>query len=77
MPVTPPPGRRALNMNNKMMETQYKLKTGPGRKDTLSHKIFTKTEMMCVALPSARPPSRLLARAPHPSALLTRIPPTL
>ena len=46
--ITPPPGRRALAMNNKQMTEQYKVKTGPGRKDTLSHKLFLKTEMMCV-----------------------------
>jgi hypothetical protein len=68
-PIPPPPGRRPLNLNNKMMETQYNLKTGPGRKDTLSHKIFNKTEMMCVArsqsrLPRPRPFHPLLTRHP-------------
>ena len=41
----PPPGRKALQINNKQMD-KYGLKTGPGRKDTVSHKLFIKTEMM-------------------------------
>ena len=42
-----PPGIRPVNMNNKQMSPeQYNLKTGPGRKDTVSHKLFDKAEML-------------------------------
>ena len=45
MATTPPPGRRALGMNNKQME-KYEVKTGPGRKDTVAYKLFNKKEML-------------------------------
>ena len=64
--ITPPPGRRALAMNNKQMTDQYKVKTGPGRKDTLSHKLFLKTEMMCVGwMPLVQRAALGVARLPH------------
>ena len=37
----PPAGYHPLGVNNKQMDT-YGLKTGPGRKDTLTHKLFNK-----------------------------------
>ncbi len=43
--MPPPPGTKPLSINNKQME-KYELKTGPGRKDTLPYKMFTKEEML-------------------------------
>ena len=45
MAATPPPGVRALQINNKQMDT-YQLKIGPGRKDTVPYKLFNKKEML-------------------------------
>ena len=56
----PPPGRRPLQINNKQMD-KYELKTGPGRKDTVTHKLFVKTEMLCVA--ANAPPFRPCTKA--------------
>ncbi len=36
-----PAGYHPLGVNNKQMDT-YGLKTGPGRKDTVTHKLFNK-----------------------------------
>ena len=52
MAAAPPPGRRPLQINNKQME-KYELKLGPGRKDTVTHKLFTKVEMLCVGVARA------------------------
>lgn len=43
--LPPPPGVKPLAINNKQMES-YKLKTGPGRKDTVVFQSFTKDEML-------------------------------
>jgi hypothetical protein len=43
--LPPPPGCKPLAINNKQME-KYEMKTGTGRKDTLTHKVFIKDEML-------------------------------
>ena len=44
MATPTPPGVRALQINNEQMD-KHGLKTGPGRKDTLAYKLFSRVEM--------------------------------